>query len=106
MSSSVWCCCVASKDRVLLGKGAHPGSGCAIPGLHSTGAAGLENPMRPKNEGHQQAHLAGLVGTVWAGSRQSSETVLIVPARSFGGDSRISGDTLVTIGQVAHSLLR
>lgn len=47
MSSSVWCCCVASKDRVLLGAGAHSGSGCAVPVLHSIGAAGLENPMRP-----------------------------------------------------------
>lgn len=32
--------------------------------------------------------------------------MLIVPTRSFGGDSRISGDMLVTTGQVAHSPLR
>lgn len=32
--------------------------------------------------------------------------MLIVPARSFDGDSRNSGATLVTTGQVAHSPLR
>lgn len=89
MSSSVWCCCVASKDRVLLGTAAH--SGCE----HSEerwGAAG--SPGNPQSSEMDPGSLGQQMHTKRLGDS-------LIPAKWELG----TGKSEVWAGDCFHFLL-